>query len=86
MVLRTTAASGGTSVLTIAAPGKPVKTVRFPRTKTRVVIPFTAPAGESRVKLAVDGPDLGGADPRDLRAQLFSLSVAEDVDLPTIKP
>ena len=35
------------------------------------------------IGLTASGPDLGPADPRDLRAQLFSLRVAEPVSLPS---
>jgi phosphoglycerol transferase len=85
MELKTTAASSPGSTLRITVPGRPVKVVRFPRGKTKVDLHFTAPSGKSKVALTVDGPDLGGTDPRDLRAQLFSLSVSEDIKLPTVK-
>jgi phosphoglycerol transferase len=86
MVLSTDAASTAQSVLRITAPGRPVKVVRFPHVKTPVKIRFTAPAGTSTVALSVDGPDISGADPRDLRAQLFSLHVGEDVTVPRVRP
>ena len=85
MVLKTTAASGPTSVLRIAVPGRPVKVVRFPRQRQKVDLRFTVPAGKSVIRLAVDGPNLGGVDPRDLRAQLFKLRVADDLRQPTVK-
>ena len=84
--MRTTAASTPATVLHITAPGQPVRSVRFPHTKTRVDLRFTAPRGQSVVRLSVDGPDISGDDPRDLRAQLFSLRVGEDITLPTVRP
>jgi hypothetical protein len=82
--LRTSAASSPQTVLRIAVPGQPVKLVRFRHAKTRVDIRFTVPAGKSAVHLAVDGPDISGPDPRDLRVQLFSLRVGEDVAVPRL--
>lgn len=85
MRLTTTAASGATSVLRITVPGRPAEVVRFSRERTKVDIRFTAPPGKSKISFAVDGPDLSASDPRDLRAQLFKLTVVPDLRQPTVK-
>jgi phosphoglycerol transferase len=86
VVLATTAASSPRSVLRLTVPGQPARTIHFPRRtgKTRLRIRFLAPPGKSTVTLTTVGPNVAPTDPRNLRVQLFSLTVAQDVPAPAI--
>ena len=72
----TATAAAGPGVARFQLPGR-VETIRFSTGTRRVRLDVEAPPGKSAVTIRVDAPDLSGADPRDLRMQLFSPKIAD---------
>jgi phosphoglycerol transferase len=76
-IVFTARASAAPGTARFQLPGGGVETVRFAHGPRRLRMSFVAPPGRSAVRIHVDVPDQSGADPRDLRVQLFSPKFAD---------
>jgi hypothetical protein len=87
VVFEATARVGARGTVQIALPGQAPRTIRFISGQQHLRLPFVAPPGKSAITLHADVPRQGGTvDARDLRVQLFSARVVDDVPIPKPAP